>query len=66
MTKLALSFSAVLLFAALAVSKPLAQAGDSGRTVTEAQYEQWKTELSNWGTVGRRRRGRRFEPDHAR
>ena len=49
MTKLALSFSAVLLFAALAVSKPLAQAGDSGRTVTEAQYEQWKTELSNWG-----------------
>ena len=49
MTKLAMTFPAVLLIAAQAVSQPLAQTGDSSRTVTEAQYEQWKTELSNWG-----------------
>ena len=52
MTKRGMSCLAVLLFAVLAVSKPLAQAGDSGRTVTEAQYEQWTTELSNWGRWG--------------
>ena len=52
MTRLVTIVSAVLLIAALAVSKPLAQAGDSGRTVTETQYEQWKTELSNWGRWG--------------
>ena len=52
MTKLALSVSAVLLFLALTASKPLAQTPDTDRTVTEAQYEQWKTELSNWGRWG--------------
>ena len=52
MMKRATSLSAVLLFTVWAVSKPLAQAGDSDRAVTEAQYEQWKVELSNWGRWG--------------
>ena len=52
MMKRATSLSAVLLFTVWAVSKPLAQAGDSDRAVTEAQYEQWKVDLSNWGRWG--------------
>ena len=36
----------------MGVSNLLAQAGDADRTVTEAQDEQWKVELSNWGRWG--------------
>ena len=52
MTKITACASAVLLLAALAASQPSAQTGDSDRAVTEAQYEQWKAELSNWGRWG--------------
>ena len=52
MAALAMKFSAVLLFAALVVSNPLAQTDDPDRAVTEAEYERWKTELSNWGRWG--------------
>ena len=49
--KMTLSASAVVLLSVLAVSGAGAQTG-SDRTVTEAQYEQWKTELTNWGRWG--------------
>ena len=52
MTKMTVRALAVLLLAALAVSGPSAQTDDAARTVTEAQYEQWKAELSNWGRWG--------------
>ena len=42
----------VVLWTALAASEPAAQPADADRTVTEAQYEQWKTELTNWGRWG--------------
>ena len=46
---MALRMSAILLLAAGVACGPSARTGESGRTVTEAQYEQWKTDLSNWG-----------------
>ena len=52
MAELAMKFSAVLLFAALVVSKPLAKTDDPDRAVTEVEYERGKTELSNWGRWG--------------
>ena len=52
MTKVTVRASAVLLLAALAASGPSAQTDDAARTVTEAQYERWKAELSNWGRWG--------------
>ena len=52
MTKVTARASAVLLLAALAASGPSAQTDDAARTVTEAQYERWKAELSNWGRWG--------------
>ena len=52
MTKMTESASAVLLLMALAVSGAAAQTGGSDRMVTEAQYESWKTELTNWGRWG--------------
>ena len=52
MTKITARASAVLLLAVLAASQPSAQTGDADRAVTEAQYEQWKAELSNWGRWG--------------
>ena len=48
--KMTLRASAVVLLSMLA-SGAWAQDG-SDRTVTEAQYEQWKTELTNWGRWG--------------
>ena len=42
----------VVLSAALAASEAAAQPAGDDRAVTEAQYEQWKTELSNWGRWG--------------
>ena len=52
MTKMTVRMSAILLLAAGMACGPSAQTGESGRTVTEAQYEQWKTDLSNWGRWG--------------
>ena len=52
MTKTTLRMSAILLLAAGVSCGPSAQTGESGRNVTEAQYEQWKTDLSNWGRWG--------------
>ena len=52
MTKMTVLMSAILLLAAGMACGPSAQTGESGRTVTEAQYEQWKTDLSNWGRWG--------------
>ena len=43
---------AVVLFAAMAATESAAQPAGADRTVTEAQYEQWKAELSNWGRWG--------------
>ena len=42
-----------------------AQPGRATRTVTPAEYERWKKELSNWGRWGKDDRDRRAEPDHA-
>ena len=40
-------------------------AGRARHQVTAAQYERWKTELSNWGRWGRGRSDRDPQPDHA-
>ncbi len=47
-------FLLVLLVGALAVGKLSSQSATPppGRTVTEAEYERWKTELTNWGRWG--------------
>ena len=53
MRALATGVFAALLIAAVAADKPSSQTGGSGRTVTEAEYEQWKKDLSNWGRWGK-------------
>ena len=56
MRRLVIGISMVVLIAALALSKASFQAGQAGgsrRPVTEAEYERWKTELSNWGRWGK-------------
>ena len=50
--KKTVSAMSVLLSTALAASELAAQPAGDDRAVTEAQYEQWKTELSNWGRWG--------------
>ncbi len=52
MTKMTACASAVLLLAALTAAGPSAQTAESDRAVTQAQYEQWIAELSNWGRWG--------------
>ena len=42
----------LLLGPAMAAPQATSQETDADRTVTPAQYEQWKTELSNWGRWG--------------
>ena len=52
MRLLARSFP-VLLISVIALPRPTSgQLQDPSRDVTPAQYEQWKTELSNWGRWG--------------
>ncbi len=54
MRLLARSFP-VLLISVIALAPPTSgqqPGGSSDREVTPAQYEQWKTELSNWGRWG--------------
>ena len=48
------TFLLVLLVGALAVGKLSSQSATPppGRTVTEAEYERWKMELTNWGRWG--------------
>ena len=56
MKPLAISLSSLLavLVAALGVAvRPTAQTSPASHVVTEAQYERWKTELSNWGRWGK-------------
>ena len=50
------SVFAGLLAAGLMLDKapsPAAQAPPSSHTVTEAEYQRWKTDLSNWGRWGK-------------
>ena len=50
MKKLLAGFFLVAMIAAIALSRPALEPLQEGdRDVTTAQYEQWKTELSNWG-----------------
>lgn len=52
--KVLISGLLVFVVVAFGVSAgPSAQGGRAGHAVTEAQYERWKTELSNWGRWGR-------------
>ncbi len=53
MNKLAIGFCAGLLIAGFSVSKISSQTGGSRRVVTEAEYERWKKDLSNWGRWGK-------------
>ena len=46
-------FLAGLVAAAGLAARPSAQSRKPDHTVTEAQYERWKTELSNWGRWGK-------------
>ncbi len=52
MRTLSTSLFALLVIAAAAVSLSSRQA-PSARAVTDAEYERWKTELSNWGRWGK-------------
>jgi kynurenine formamidase len=50
---LAVGLFAVSTIVALSTTVASQQAGgDSSRTVSEAEYERWKTDLSNWGRWG--------------
>src|SRR5688572_23853161 len=53
MRQLAIGFSAVLLIAAFGVAKTSSQSTAPRRAVTEAEYERWKKDLSNWGRWGK-------------
>ena len=52
MRSLSCGVMAVLVCAHLATHHVAAQQAGPNREVTEAQYERWKTELSNWGRWG--------------
>ena len=52
MWKPATGLAAVLLAGALTLPASTPQAGADERRVTEAQYERWTRELSNWGRWG--------------
>ena len=52
MWKPATILAVVALTGCMAVQASMPQAGDSRPAVTETQYEQWKTDLSNWGRWG--------------
>ncbi len=59
MTKSSAIAPPVMLLTAFAIGGASAQPVESDRTVTTAQYEQWKADLDQLGAVGRRRRDRR-------
>ena len=57
MKTLTVSMSALTLMCSMTIAaslfqKAAAQSTESSRTVTKAQYDQWKTELSNWDRWG--------------
>ena len=45
----AVTIAAVAMIAAVTARAPSPQGGGSSHTVTKADFERWKTELSNWG-----------------
>jgi len=53
MRKLAIGCFAASLIVGLTVSKLLSQSGATRPTVTPAEYERWKKDLSNWGRWGK-------------
>src|SRR2546430_8020305 len=53
MRKLAIGCLAASLIVGLTVSKLLSQSGATRPTVTPAEYERWKKDLSNWGRWGK-------------
>jgi kynurenine formamidase len=53
MRTLAKGLFAALCIAAMIGGRPSAQAPGSGHIVTEAEYERWKKDLSNWGRWGK-------------
>jgi len=53
MRKLAIGCFAASLIVGLTVSRLLSQSGATRPTVTPAEYERWKKDLSNWGRWGK-------------
>jgi kynurenine formamidase len=53
MRNLLIGFCAALLVAGFAVSQSQPQSAASRRDITAAEYERWKTDLSNWGRWGK-------------
>src|SRR2546427_1527199 len=53
MRKLAIGCFAASLIVGLTVSKLLSQSAATRPTVTPAEYERWKKDLSNWGRWGK-------------
>jgi len=47
-----LTISAALIAIAFGIGTPAVFAADADHTVTQAQFDRWKTELSNWGRWG--------------
>jgi kynurenine formamidase len=53
MRTLAATLIMVAIIAAMATSAPSSQNGESKHTVTQADMDRWKVELSNWGRWGK-------------
>ena len=53
MRKLTMSILAALVIAAATAGIIYSQAGGSHHTVTQAEYDKWKKDLSNWGRWGK-------------
>ena len=47
------TLAALLTISALPASAPSAQSSGAAQAVTKADYDRWKTELSNWGRWGK-------------
>ena len=53
MKTVAATILVVAVIAEVATSAPSSQSGDSSHTVTQADMDRWKVELSNWGRWGK-------------
>src|SRR5437867_10697751 len=53
MKTIATTILMVAIVAAIATSAPSSQSGESSHTVTQADIDRWKVELSNWGRWGK-------------
>ena len=53
MKTVAATITVVVIIAGVATSAPSSKSGESSHTVTQADMDRWKVELSNWGRWGK-------------